>query len=302
MLAGEAVGAGRHARAARCARPAALLAAALGLVLAALASRARAAATASRAHWDELGDGLGRGLEALTSVRLPYIGVDPWPDITLRLGGALLVTLAALLAAWPRADGPPLPVLRARRAARARGVAGVRVGTPRSLVLGLAIAALTACFLWLERLPRRPGLGLAVLGRDRARGRAPARRRGRPRGAVVRLQALAEGLGTPAPVRFDWDHGYGPIDWPREGREMLRVRVGAAAVLEARDLEDFDGERWVERARARPVGAEPEDDLPQNWPRTRSGRRGARRPCAACAATRRRRRHDALGRRRRDAP
>jgi hypothetical protein len=38
------------------------------------------------------------------------------------------------------------------------------IGMPRSLWLGCAIAALTVCFLWLERLPLRPGIGVAVLG------------------------------------------------------------------------------------------------------------------------------------------
>ena len=36
-------------------------------------------------------------------------------------------------------------------------------GTARPLLLGLVLAALTVCFLWLERLPFRPGLGVAGL-------------------------------------------------------------------------------------------------------------------------------------------
>ena len=84
--------------------PAALLAAAAGLVLAALVSGLEPKLLTPK-HWDELGSGIGRGLEALSGVTLPYAGADPWPDVTLRLGGALLVTLAAIAAAWPRADG-----------------------------------------------------------------------------------------------------------------------------------------------------------------------------------------------------
>ena len=145
------------------------------------------------AHWDELGDGVGRGLEALSGVTLPYAGVDPWPDITLRLGGALLVTLAAVLAAWPREEGRGFPFFALAALLVLVATPVTAIGTTRSLVLGIAIAALTVCFLWLERLPLRPGVGVAVLAGHRARGRAPAQRRGRPRRPVVRLQQLGGG-------------------------------------------------------------------------------------------------------------
>ena len=87
-------------------------------------------------HWDELGDGVARGLEALSGVTLPYGGVDPWPDITLRLGGALLVTLAALLAAWPRAEGRGFPFFALAALLVLVATPVTAIGTPRSLVLG----------------------------------------------------------------------------------------------------------------------------------------------------------------------
>ena len=90
VLVGETVGAA-GALPPRRRVPAAVLAAAAGLVLAALVSGLEPRLLAP-AHWDELAAGVGRGLEALSGVTLPYTGADPWPDITLRLGGALLVT------------------------------------------------------------------------------------------------------------------------------------------------------------------------------------------------------------------
>ncbi len=161
VLAGEAVGAA-GSLAPRLRVPAAVLAAALGLGLAALASGLEPRLLAPR-HWDELGDGVARGLETLSGVTLPYGGVDPWPDITLRLGGALLVTLAAVLAAWPRAQGRGFPFFALAALLVLVATPVTAIGTPRSLVLGVAIAALTVCFLWLERLPLRPGVGVAVL-------------------------------------------------------------------------------------------------------------------------------------------
>jgi hypothetical protein len=107
VLAGETVGAAAGCSP-RLRVPAAVLAAALGLVLAALAAGLEPRLLAP-AHWQDLGNGVGRGLEALSGVTLPYTGVDPWPDDTLRLGGALLVALAAVLASWPRAEGRGYP-------------------------------------------------------------------------------------------------------------------------------------------------------------------------------------------------
>ena len=48
-------------------------------------------------HWDELLSGLGGGLQALGTVRLPYVSADPWPRIVLELLGCELLILAGLL-------------------------------------------------------------------------------------------------------------------------------------------------------------------------------------------------------------
>jgi hypothetical protein len=127
-------------------------------------------------HWDELLSGLGGGLQALGTVRLPYVSADPWPRIVLELLGAELLILAGLLTFWPRASEPAearLPLAAPDRGYPfvALGVLLVVVaspvvslgGTTRSLLLGLGLAALTIVFLWLERLPLRPGLGVAGL-------------------------------------------------------------------------------------------------------------------------------------------
>ena len=36
-------------------------------------------------------------------------------------------------------------------------------------------------------------------------------------------RAFADGWGTKHTVSYHWNHGYGPIDWPREGIELFRV-------------------------------------------------------------------------------
>ena len=85
MLIAEAVRAAGDVPA-RWRTAAAGLATAVGFVLAALVSGLEPRLLAP-AHWAELANGIGGGLEALSGVTLPYVGADPWPDVTLRLAG-----------------------------------------------------------------------------------------------------------------------------------------------------------------------------------------------------------------------
>ena len=224
--------------------------------------------------------------------------------MVLRLGGALFVTLAAI----------------ARRVAAGRGETRgfpffalavlltlviwpvTAIGSTRSLALGCAIAALTVCFLWLERLPLRPGLGVAVLGGIALAGALPLSMATDRDGPWFDYRTWAEGLATPASVRFDWEHSYGPMRWQREGREMLRIKTSRAQYWKLENLEDFDGLRWVQRGVPDPFGPErggrprAELDLQAavDRPRARHRPRPARRPV-------RRRRHHRRRRRRRRA-
>ena len=254
----------RWARRARspggCAAPAAALAAALGFLLAALASGLEPRLLAP-AHWSELGHGVGRGLEALSGVTLPYAGVDPWPDVTLRLGGALLVMLAAVLAAWPREQGRGFPFFALAVLLVLVATPVTAIGTGRSLVLGAALAALTVSFLWLERLPLRPGLGVAVLAGVALAGALPLGAAADRGGPWFDYTTWAEGLGTPPSARFDWNHSYGPVRWRRDGREMLRIRSKRPQYWKLENLEDFDGRRWVGRSVPDQFGPGAEADL-----------------------------------------
>jgi transglutaminase-like putative cysteine protease len=44
---------------------------------------------------------------------------------------------------------------------------------------------------------------------------------------------------------FSWNHTYGTLTWPRDGRELLRVRARRPAYWKAENLDTFDGRRWV---------------------------------------------------------
>ena len=152
-------------------------------------------------NWDDLLSGLGTGLQALGTVRLPYVSADPWPGIVLELLGAQLLILAGLLTFWPRTPttpgtrvpltppdrGYPIVSLAVMLVVIASPVVSLGGTGARPLLLGLVLAGLTVCFLWLERLPFRPGLGRRRAAGGRAGGRAADRRAGGSRAAVVRL-------------------------------------------------------------------------------------------------------------------
>jgi transglutaminase-like putative cysteine protease len=215
---------------------------------------------------DELGSGLYSGSQALSTVQLPYDGADPWPRLVLQLLGAALVMVSALLAFWPRATGGrgyPFLALAALLVLVAAPV--VSLGGARPLLLGAGLTLLTVCFLWLERLPLRPGLGVAALIGVALAGALPlaaAADRGEP---WFDYQAFAEGLGPKDPVRFNWEHGdYGPIRWGRTGAEMARVKASRPQYWKVRTLDEFDGRAWESGAFDRD-SEDPLLDLTPNW-------------------------------------
>ena len=139
----------------------------------------------------------------------------------------------------------------------------VSLGGTRPLLLGAAIAALTVCFLWLERLPLRPGIGVAALLGVALAGALPLAAvvdRGEP---WFDYKAFAEGLGPDDPVRFSWEQSYGPITWPRDGNEVMRVRSDEPHYWKLANLTQFDGTRWREAT----PGGDPEVDseLRDDW-------------------------------------
>ena len=216
-------------------------------------------------RWDELVEGLKSGAESLGTVRLPYSGPDPWPASTLQVGGSLLLTVAALVACWPRAHTRGYPFL-ARMALLVAVVSPVvSLGGARPLLLGAAIAALTVCFLWMERLPLRPGLGVALLLGVALAGALPLAAvadRGEP---WFDYKSFAEGIGPDDPVRFSWAQQYGPIDWPREGNEVMRVESNEPHYWKAANLERFDGIGFADAGALERQGDDPAIDMREDW-------------------------------------
>lgn len=252
--------------------PAAVLVVIVWAAASAIASGAPASLVLEPRHWDDLGLGLQQGIEQLPQVIVPYSQPDPWPRIAILLGGALLLALGAVLGLSPGRHGIPL-----RDAAPFGGGVGLRLAAATPLIAaaiipptimepdapaleGIVLFVLLAGFLWLERLPRRHvpfAAGLLLLAVLGGAVGVPYLDRKEP---WVDVQELVGGLDRPDPARFDWSQSYGPLDWPRTGREVLRITSPVESYWKAQNLDGFDGVRWIRAAPADPFT--PESEVP----------------------------------------
>jgi protein-glutamine gamma-glutamyltransferase len=205
-------------------------------------------------RWGALASGINRGIAALPGVRVPYRGLDEWIRIVIPLGGTVLVTASAILAFWPRRSrigfpGPALTLLVALYA-----VPAVSLDFENEFLRGAALALLVLAFLRLEKLrvgdAGNAGMVAAAVA-ILALMLAPALDKDAP---WWDYESWALGAASARTTSFSWDHDYGPLDWPRDGRELLRVKAQKRpAYWKAANLVTFDGRRWQEDNELRQV-------------------------------------------------
>jgi transglutaminase-like putative cysteine protease len=229
-------------------RPRPAQAAAAGVLLVALALALLGGGVADELlrpdRWGELASGVGRGLQALPGVRVPYRGVDEWTRTVIPLGGTVLVAVAGALAFWPRRDRIGFPAVALGLLVALYAIPAVALDFENEFLRGAALALLVLAFLRLEKL--RVGdagtagvvaIGVAVL----ALMLAPALDKDTP---WFDYESWALDAASAKTTAFSWDHDYGPLDWPRDGRELLRVRAEKRPAYWK--AENLDGFRWHE--------------------------------------------------------
>jgi transglutaminase-like putative cysteine protease len=196
--------------------------------------------------WGELIPGLRQGIETLPSMRIPYRGAEVWARDTLVLIGFLLVVLATVLACRPRGDARPgHPLAAAVAVGVLVGVPAVSLETGAQIVLGVLFTALLIAYLRIDRIRRDATawagatVGAVLLVALVLAPRVDAER------PIIDYEAIARSVSKTDGSSFNWSHGYGPLNWPRTGRELLRVRTDAAAYWKATNLVEFDGIRWT---------------------------------------------------------
>ena len=198
-------------------------------------------------RWGALASGIGRGIESLPGVRVPYRGVDEWTRTVIPLGGTVIVTAAAIAAFWPRRGRTGFPGAALTLLVALYAVPAISLDFENEFLRGAALALLVLAFLRLEKLrvgdASAAGLvaaGIAVV----ALMLAPALDRDAP---WWDYETWALGAASARTTSFSWDHDYGPLDWPRDGRELLRVRAEKRpSYWKATNLDSFDGRRWLQ--------------------------------------------------------
>jgi transglutaminase-like putative cysteine protease len=197
-------------------------------------------------EWGTLGGAIGRGIESLPGVRVPYRGVDEAIRLVIGLGGTLLTVAAALVAFWPRRRGTGFPAPALGLLVALYAIPAVALDFENEFLRGAALALLVLAFLRLEKLrvsdagtAGMVAAGIAVL----ALMLAPALDGDEP---WWDYESWALGAASARSTAFSWDHDYGPLDWPRDGRELLRVRAQRAMYWKAANLEGFNGLSWMQ--------------------------------------------------------
>jgi transglutaminase-like putative cysteine protease len=210
-------------------------------------------------HLRAIADGIGQGLTALPREIVPYAGVNSWARAVILLGGGILLLDAGVLLAFvPQSLGD------ARRAAAALPLIALAI-VPSMLerpdaayLQGLLLFVLVAAFVWGERLGRRELLpALAAAGLAGAGGvlLAPGLDIHHP---VLNYQAIANAFSPTGTETFDWFQGYGPYNWPTDGKQVLLVKAAHPYYWKTENLDDFDGTGWVEaQQNLSSVGAAP---------------------------------------------
>ena len=218
-------------------------------------------------NWAELGEGIDQGLAGTTSAGWPYDGPDDWLRLTVLLALPAVAAVASALAFWPaRHAGPVLrpAALIAIVALYALAVTERGLGAP--IGRGLLLLVLAGAWLWLPRLRRRDAGAAAVALLVAAAVALPVSAGMRERDGWVDYETWTlfgdDGHGNGS--SFDWSHNYGAIDWPRDGKTLLRVRSRESHYWRAQTLDHFDGLRWLHSTET--VGQDAQADVPDEHP------------------------------------
>jgi transglutaminase-like putative cysteine protease len=151
---------------------------------------------------------------------------------------------AALVAFWPRPHALGLRYVALVLLMSLYAVPAVALDLGSEFLSGALLAVLVVGYLRLETLQVGDAGAAAMLATT----------------VVILGLAAAPALDTDEPwfdyetwalsnaasrsTGFTWEHTYGALDWPRDGRELLRVKARLPAYWKATNLDDFDGHRW----------------------------------------------------------
>lgn len=195
--------------------------------------------------WPELRGNLASGLAGVGQVGLPYAGPDEWTRLGILLAAPLVLIVCGALAFWPVGRSP-----RRRRILALVGLVAlygfsVTWEAPSAeLARGLALLAIMAAYLWLPRLPARRTIAAAGALALAGMVAVPVAARVQAEDPLIDYRAWAI-FGAEREVSFDWNHSYGPFDWPQRGTTLLEIRSDRPLLWKTSVLDTFAGSRWL---------------------------------------------------------
>ena len=219
------------------------------------------------ARWDDLGAFLDRGFDGLRGVSWPYGEPDRVVRQTILLAVPPVLVLAAALAFWPVRGKPGFESVALVLLIAFYAVAITDQDFGGNLGRGLLLLALIAAWLWLPHLGRRGAPAAAAALVVAALFAVPVAAALDSEQPLISYDGWGIGGDRKSSAAFDWNHRYGPLDWPRTGRTLLSVRSDEPHYWKAQTLDTFDGLRWGasgsgERRRA---GSELPDRINPAW-------------------------------------
>ena len=196
--------------------------------------------------WGELRANLDVGLAGISQVDLPYAGESAWTRLGILLAAPLTLAVASAVAFWPNRRRPNLRRGVALTLLVALYAVAVTWESPSAEPAhGLGLLVCIAAFLWLGRLPgsRALAAGAAVLVAGLAA--LPAAARMDSTDPMINYAGWKL-FGEERTAAFDWDHSYGPLDWPQRGLELFEVRGATRPMYwRASVLDEFGGASWA---------------------------------------------------------
>jgi hypothetical protein len=195
-------------------------------------------------NWGALDDLVSAGLRDAGLVDLPYDQADPWIRTVFLMLPAGLLLLAALLCFLPARRGRGLSRILSLLVLVASFAIAISWRAPSGeLIWGLPLTVLICAWLWLPGVGgRRLGLGLAAAIGAGALA-LPLAAFANHDDALVNYRDWAP-FGQDDAVSFQWNHTYGPLQWPQIGTTMLTVKSAEPLYWKAEVLDQFDGVRW----------------------------------------------------------
>jgi transglutaminase-like putative cysteine protease len=194
--------------------------------------------------WDELQAELSNGLSGISQIETPYAGDDPWARLGILAAVPLAIALATLATFWPAGRSRAAMPIGLAVLLLLYGTSVTWEAPSAELLRGALLFGFVAAVLWLPqiRLPRLAAALAAVLVAGAVA--LPLASRVNASDPLISYTSW-QVFGADERISFNWNHTYGPLDWPQEGTEVFTATTGIPTYFKTFVLDEFDGDSWT---------------------------------------------------------